>query len=58
MVELENRLGFVTELSKARAKAGHLLPTFVRNIDLIWVYFSEQQIHVHEGLVKLFLQHF
>ncbi|KAF3849466.1 hypothetical protein F7725_019185 [Dissostichus mawsoni] len=56
--QLKHRLGFVTELSKAGAQAGHLLPTLVRNIDLIWVYFSEQQIHVHKGLVKLFLQHF
>lgn len=58
MVKLENRLGFVTQLSKAGAEAGHLLTTLVRYVDLVWVYFSEQQIHVHEGLVKLFLQHF
>ena len=58
MVELENRLGFVTELSETGAEAGHLLPTLVRNVDLIRVYFSEKQVHVHEGLVEFFLQHF
>lgn len=57
MVELENRLGFVAQLSEAGAQAGHLLSTLVRDVDLIRVYFSEKQVHVYEGLVKLFLQH-
>lgn len=58
MVELENSLRFVTQLSKAGAQAGHLLPTLVGDVDLIWIDFSEEQVHIYEGLVKLFLKHF
>lgn len=58
VVKLENGLGFVAQLSKAGAEAGHLLPPLVRNVHLIGVYFPEQQIHVHEGFVKLLLEHF
>lgn len=48
----------MTKLSKAGAESGHLLATFVSDIDLIRVYFSKQQIHVDKGLVKLFFQYF
>lgn len=58
MVELKNRLHFVAELSEAGTEAGHLLPTFIRDIDLIRVYFSEEHVHIHESLVEFFLQHF
>lgn len=58
MVELEDSLGFMTELSETGAEAGHLLPTLIRYIHLIWIYFSKQQIHIHESLIKFLLQHF
>lgn len=56
VIELKHCLRFVAKLSETGAERGHLLATFVRDVDLIRVYFSQQQIHVHKGLVELFFQ--
>lgn len=58
MVELENRLHFVAELSETGTEAGHLLPAFIRDVDLVRVYFPEEHVHIHESLVEFLLQHF
>lgn len=56
VVELEHGLGLVTELGEAGAQTGHLLPALVGDVHLVRVYLPEQQVHVHKGLVELFLQ--
>lgn len=57
MIELKDGLCFMAKLSKTRTQARHLLPAFVSDVGLVRVDLPQQQIHIHERLVELLLQH-
>lgn len=57
VVDLGHGLGFVAQLGEAGAQAGHLLAPLVGDVRLVRVDLAQQQVHIHEGLVELLLQH-
>lgn len=57
VVDLGHSLGFVAKLRKAGAQAGHLLSPLISDVRLVRIDLAQEQIHIHEGLVELLLQH-
>lgn len=47
----------MAKLRKAGAQAGHLLSPLISDVRLVWIDLTQEQIHIHEGLVELLLQH-
>lgn len=57
VVDLGHSLDFVAQLREAGAQAGHLLSPLVSDVRLVRIDLPQEQVHIHESLVELLLQH-